>query len=109
MPEAAFDHRALVPQPFLRTAQFQRQRLQVGAAKVLQFDPLQMLEDALLRIQLRGIARQSLHMNPPLLLAQKRPNVLSSMRRESGPRPPTGALQHDAARGAENALPPGLG
>jgi len=60
--DACLDHGALVAQPLLRAAQRQSQRSQVLAAEIGEFDALEMVPDALVRMKLGRIARQMLQM-----------------------------------------------
>jgi hypothetical protein len=59
---AAADDVALTAQALLGPTQFQAQFGQIGAAAVLELDALQVVPDALIRVQLGRIARQALQM-----------------------------------------------
>jgi hypothetical protein len=60
LPEAGVDNRALVAQALLGAAQRQVERGQVGTAQITQFDALEVVLDALIRVELRRVARQAL-------------------------------------------------
>src|SRR5262245_64292155 len=60
--EAAVDDGALVTEPSRSQAQGVAQVVQRGAAGIAQLDPLQVVPDALVRIQIGRIARQDLQL-----------------------------------------------
>src|SRR3954453_11400731 len=60
--DAAAENVALVAEPLDGQAQFKPQLVQIGAAEVAQFDVLEIVPDALVRIQVRGVARQLLQL-----------------------------------------------
>ena len=62
--DAAAEDVALVAEPLDSQAQFEPQRVQIGAAEVAQFDVLEIVPDALVGIQVRGVARQLLQLEP---------------------------------------------
>ena len=55
--DAATEDLAFVAKPLDGQPQFEPQLVQIGAAEVAQFDVLEIVPDALVRIQVRGIAR----------------------------------------------------
>ena len=56
--DAAAEDLALVTEPLDGQSQFEPQVVQIGAAEVAQFDVLEIVPDALVGIQVRGVARQ---------------------------------------------------
>ena len=56
--DAATEDLALVAEPLDGQAQFKPQLVQIGAAEVAQLDVLEIVPDALVGIQVRGVARQ---------------------------------------------------
>jgi len=62
--DAAAEDLALVAEPLDGQAQFQAQVVQIGAAEVAQFDVLEIVPNALVGIQVRGVARQLLQLEP---------------------------------------------
>ena len=60
--DAALDNCALVAQPLLGPTQHRGQLRQVVSALVAQFDALEVVPDALVRIELGGVSRQLLEM-----------------------------------------------
>ena len=60
--DAAAEDLALVAEPLDGQAQFEPQVVQIGAAEVAQFNVLEIVPDALVRIQVRGVARQLLQL-----------------------------------------------
>src|SRR5215212_2946141 len=60
--DAAAEDLALVAEPLDGQAQFEPQLVQIGAAEVAQFDVLEIVPDALVRIQVRGVAGQLLQL-----------------------------------------------
>jgi hypothetical protein len=61
---AAAENLALVAESLDGQAQFEPQLVQIGAAKVAQLNVLEIVPDALIRIQVRGVARQLLQVEP---------------------------------------------
>jgi hypothetical protein len=53
----------LVPQPHFGFAQLHAELRQIATADVLEFHPLKVVPDPLIRVQLRCIARQAFHMD----------------------------------------------
>lgn len=62
--DAAAEDLALVAKPLDGQAQFEPQLVQIGTAEVAQFDVLEIVPDALVGIQVRGVARQLLQLEP---------------------------------------------
>src|SRR3954451_4728564 len=60
--DAATEDPVLVPEPLDGQAQFEPQLVQIGAAEVAEFDVLQIVPDALVRIQVGGVAGQLLQL-----------------------------------------------
>jgi hypothetical protein len=60
--DAAAEDLALVAEPLDGQAQFEPQLVQIGAAEVAQFNVLEIVPDALVGIQVRGVARQLLQL-----------------------------------------------
>ena len=60
--DAATEDLALVAKPLDGQAQFEPQLGQIGAAEVAEFDVLEIVPDALVGIQVRGVARQLLQL-----------------------------------------------
>ncbi len=61
---AATEYVGLVAQPLDGEAPFQPPLGEIGAAQVAQFNVLELVPDALVRIQVRGLAGESLHLKP---------------------------------------------
>jgi hypothetical protein len=62
--EAGLDDGALVPQALFGTAQPQRERGQIWAAEIGQFDPFEVVSDALVGVEVRRVGGQLLQMQP---------------------------------------------
>src|SRR4051794_30410563 len=60
--DAATEDLVLVAEPLDGPARFKPQLVQIGAAEVAQLDVLEIVPDALVRIQVRGVARQLLQL-----------------------------------------------
>lgn len=60
--DAAAENMALVAEPLDGQAQFDPQLIQIGTAEVAQFDVLEVVPDALVRVEIRGVARQLLQL-----------------------------------------------
>src|SRR4051794_36591855 len=60
--DAAAENVALVAEPLDGQAQFDPQLVQIGTAEVAQFDVLEIVPDALVRVEVRGVARQLLQL-----------------------------------------------
>jgi hypothetical protein len=65
LPDTGLNDVALVAQPFFGSAQGQGQFSQVMAAAIAEFNALQVVPDALVRMHLWGIPRQLLQVPPP--------------------------------------------
>ncbi len=52
-----------MPEPFLGAQQFCAELIEVSSTKVLEFSPLEQIPHSFLRVQLWGVARQSLQMD----------------------------------------------
>src|SRR5689334_12683165 len=64
MGETLAKDRFVMPQPFFGTTQFQLDVLHIKTTNILEFDALEQVPDAFLRIQLWSIGRQAFEMNP---------------------------------------------
>lgn|GEM_PF-1159926 len=53
------DEAWFAPHPFHRVAQFMPEMWDIEAAQIAQFDPFELLPEAFIRVQLRGIGRQT--------------------------------------------------
>jgi hypothetical protein len=60
--DAAAEDRALVAEPLDSQPQLQSEFGEIGAAEVAEFDVLEIVPDTLVRIQIRGVARQLLQL-----------------------------------------------
>ena len=64
MSRATPDDLALVPQPLFGPAQLEAQLRQIATTAVLELDPLEIVPDALVRVEIGRIAGQALQMHP---------------------------------------------
>jgi hypothetical protein len=63
--EACLDDGALVAQPLFRAAERFSEHDQIGAAQIAQRNALEVVPNALIRVEFRGITRQALQVQPP--------------------------------------------
>src|SRR5258708_7130196 len=108
LPDTGLNDVALVAQPFVGSAQGQGQFSPVMAAAIAEFNALQVVPDALVRMQLWGIPPQA---TAPGAAAWRRPLAGSPCWAGPGQSAPRGGggLRRRGAGGGGRPLPPGAG
>jgi hypothetical protein len=110
LPDTGLNDVALVAEPFFGAAQGQRQLSQVMAAEIAEFNALQVVPDALVRIQLRRVPRQLLQVQPSGgAVTQEVLDGLAAVNRRAIPDDQELAGDLPRASGAGSARHPGSG